>query len=875
MKSLFLLLITTLSLSYVYAQPPQGGGRPQSGGFGGNATGHFYGKIVDSKTNKGLNGATVQLIRSVTDSTSAARDIPVGTGFTETNGDFSFDNIVIRGKLTLRVTNVGYTDVSMPVSLDAGNADKDLGNIKLEASQATLAGVVVTSSAKPFFEMGVDRKVFNVDKNIVTTGQTATEVMKQIPSLNVDVDGNVTLRNAAPTIFIDGRPTTLTLDQIPADIIDKVELVTNPSAKYDASGGNAGILNIVLKKNKKSGYNGNIRAGVDSRGRINSGVDYSIRKNKFNYSVSANLNQRKSKYTNLIDRNNYVSNVETNEVHQFSKGINPGTFAFLRGGIDFFADNRNTFSASANYVHGEFNSFEDQTIDSSITGSLLTQSLRNANTQRQFNNFGGQFGYKHNFARDGHDITADFNYNSSKNNNTGDYITNYYTVTGLSKYNPYLQKIDGGGYNRFMTVQTDYENPINDKNKIEAGARVALRNFLNNNDQFVSNDGTGNYIQLSNLSSKYKFQDQVYAAYATYSLKAKKWNYQVGLRAESSNYNGTLLGKDSSFKISYPLSLFPSAFVTYRLDDKQDFQANYSRRINRPNFWQLLPFIDNTDPLNLSIGNPGLRPEFTNSFEVNYSNVYTKGANLLISAYYKHNTNLITNYNYYDLNPDKTVNQADSVWFFTYVNAQSSNIYGLEITNRITIAKIWDMTANINFFNSEIKGGEDAKVAVDQQRWSYFAKLNNNFRFKKGLSVQLSGDYTSKTIVPASSGSSRNSGGGGGFGGPSTSAQGYIFPRYSFDAAIRKEWNFKGGNVLSATLGMNDFARTQLYKTYSEAQTSANSTGNYFTQISKRRRDPQVLRFTVNYRFGKFDASTNKRKNNRSQESGGDMMQGG
>ena len=873
MKSFYLLLFSVLIVHSIYAQQP-GGSRPPGGGNWGGAAvnGHFYGKIVDSKTNKGLNGATVQLVRQAKDSSGNQRDVPVATGFTEANGDFEFENVSAKGKLTLRVTNVGYKDVSALVSLDPGSADKDLGNIKVEQSEATLSGVTVTTSAKPFFEMGVDRKVFNVDKNIVTTGQTATEVMKQIPSLNVDVDGNVTLRNAAPTIFIDGRPTTLTLDQIPADIIDRVELVTNPSAKYDASGGNAGILNIVLKKNKKTGYNGNIRAGVDTRGRINSGVDLSLRQNKFNYSVSANVNQRKSKYTNLIDRNNFTDGLAS-EIHQFSKGTNPGTFAFLRGGIDYFVDNRNTFSLAANYVHGSFNSNEDQTIDSSITGSLLTQSIRDANTQRNFNNFGSQFGYKHNFAKEGHDITADVNYNSSKNNNSGDYATNYYTATGLPKYNPFLQKIDGGGYNRFTTLQTDYENPINSKTKIEAGARVALRSFLNDNLQYISSNKDSAYTLLPNISSQYKFKDQVYAAYATYSLKLKKWNYQFGLRAESSNYNGTLLGKDSTFKIRYPVSLFPSAFITYRIDDKQDLQANYSRRINRPNFWQLLPFIDNTDPLNLSIGNPNLRPEFTNSFEVNYSYVYTKGANLLISGYYKHNENLITNYIYRDANPDKTVNKQDSVYFSSFVNAQSSNTYGLEITNRITIAKMWDMTANINFFNSQINGGEAIKGDITQQRWSYFAKLNNNVKFKKGFSFQISGNYQSKSILPAGSGSARNGGQGGGFGGPpATSAQGYIYPNYSFDAAIRKEWTLKGGNALSATLSINDFARTFVYKTYSESTISAS---DYFNQISKRRRDPQVVRLNINYRFGKFDPNLFKRKNTKSGDASGDMVSPG
>ncbi len=875
MKSFYLLLITLLGFHFTYAQIP-GGNRPAgAGNWGGGAgmTGHFFGKIVDSKTNKGLNGATVLLIRSARDSSGNAHDVPVTTGITEANGDFNFENIPMKGKLTLRVTSIGYKDISQLVSLDPGSADKDLGNIKLEQTETTLGGVTVTTSAKPFFEMGVDRKVFNVDKNIVTTGQTATEVMKQIPSLNVDVDGNVTLRNAAPTIFIDGRPTTLTLDQIPADIIDRVELVTNPSAKYDASGGNAGILNLVLKKNKKVGYNGNIRAGVDSRGRINSGVDLSFRQNKFNYSVSANVNQRKSKYTNIIDRNNYTGGVAS-QIHQYSKGVNPGTFEFFRGSIDYLPDNRNTFTIAGNYVHGSFNSNEDQTIDSSITGSLLTQSIRNAITDRSFNNFGAQLSYKHNFAKDGHDISADVNYNSSKNNNDGDYETNYYTATGSPKYSPYLQKINGGGYNRFTTIQVDYENPITSKAKIEAGARAALRSFLNDNNQFYSFNPDSAYIPLPNISSQYKYNDQVYAAYATYSLKTKKWNYQLGLRAESSNYNGTLLGKDSAFKINYPVSLFPSAFITYQIDDKQDFQANYSRRINRPNFWQLLPFIDNTDPLNLSIGNPGLRPEFTNSFEVNYSYAYTKGANLLVSGYYKHSTDLITNYIYYGANPDLTINKNDSVYFSTFVNANSSSTYGLELTNRITVAKIWDVTANINFFNSKINGSSDGKTTgevITQQRWSYFAKLNNNFKFKHGYSLQLSGNYQSKAVLPAGSGSARNSGQGGGFGGPpATSAQGYIFPNYSFDAAIRKEWTFKkSGSGLSATLSINDFARTFVYKTYSESYISSS---DYFNQISKRRRDPQVVRLNINYRFGKFDANLFKRKNTKSDASGGTDM---
>lgn len=833
--------------------------------------GHFFGKIVDAKTNKGLNAATVLLIDSRKDSTGKTRDVPVATVLTESNGDFNLEQLPARGNFTLRVTNIGYTDYVTAVAFDPGSFNKDLGNIKLEPSETSLAGVTVTSSAKPFFEMGVDRKVFNVDKNIVTTGQTATEIMKQIPSLNVDIDGNVTLRNASPTLFVDGRPTTLTLDQIPADIIDKVELVTNPSAKYDASGGNAGILNIVLKKNKKTGYNGNVRAGVDSRGRVNGGFDLNVRQNKLNYFISGNVNQRRSRSWTDIQRNSY-NNGDIANIHQYSRGLNNGMFAFVRGGFDYFMDNRNTLTVSANYVNGTFNNDEDQTIDSIVNGGFVTKSLRDAITKRNFRVAGVQLGYKHNFAKEGHDITADVNYNYSKNDNDGNYDTRYYTPEGYQKYSPYLQQIGGGGFNKFITIQSDYENPITSKAKIEAGVRAALRKFENENIQSYYDTSVKGYVNLANISSRYRFTDQVFAAYATYSLKLKKFNYQFGLRAESSNYNGTLLGKDSSFKVSYPVSLFPSAFVTYKISETQDMQANYSRRINRPNFFQLLPFIDNTDPLNLSVGNAALRPEFTNSYEVNYSNAYKKGANLLISAYYKRSTNLITNYIYRDVNPDKTINKADSVYFSTFVNANNSRTYGFEFTNKILLLKIWDMTANINLFNSKINGSNLVQD-VTVERWSWFAKLNNNIKLPKGFSIQLSGDYQSKTVLPASSGSARNGGSGGGWGPPPmTSAQGYIFPRYSFDAAVRKEWSLKGGAAASLTLSINDFARTQRYKTYSESNFSAT---DYFTQVAFRRRDPQVVRLNFSYRFGKFDASLFRRRSNPSGAPAGTEMMGG
>src|SRR5690606_28775536 len=263
--------------------------------------------------------------------------------------------------------------------------DKDLGNISLSIDEQVLGNVVVTSS-KPLMQLGIDRKIFNVDQNIVTAGGTGVDVMRNVPSLNVDIDGNVSLRNNTPQIFVDGRPTTLTLEQIPADAIESVEVITNPSAKFDASGGTAGILNIVLKKNRKVGYNGSVRANLDSRGRIGFGGDINVRQNKINVFVNGNFNQRKSRGTGTTER---TTKGFSPDYYQFQedRSIFDGNFKFFRGGIDYFMTNRTTLSASVNVANGKFepysrNLYRTDTLSSPFNSTL---SERTSNSVREFN----------------------------------------------------------------------------------------------------------------------------------------------------------------------------------------------------------------------------------------------------------------------------------------------------------------------------------------------------------------------------------------------------------------------------------------------------------------------------------------------------------
>lgn len=881
MRRVAFILITVLTGLNTFAQYAAGGGGRPGGNFN---IGHLYGKVVDGKTNKGVDAVTIQLAGNKFDTaTKKMKEVIFNTMITKQNGDFSFENLPVMGNFKLKVGALGYKALEKQVNFGikmpqgssgqggggmqqlAGMIDKDLGNIKLEEDAANLGNVTVTSSAKPQFELGIDRKIFNVDKNLVSTGQTATEIMKSIPSLNVDIDGNVTMRNATPTIFIDGRPTTLTLDQIPADIIDKVELITNPSAKFDASGGNAGILNIVLKKNKKTGYNGGIRAGIDSRAKINLGGDLNLRQNKINISLNGNYNQRKSLSTGITDRNNLLTS--SSAVHNVSDGTNNGYFGFFRSGLDYFVDNRNTLTVGANYVRGQFENENVQTVDSTIKGIYSSYNKINNNSHFAFENVGTQLSYKHNFAKNGENFSADFNYNSSKNNNEAHINTQTYNTDNTGKGRALMQQTIGNGYNHFYTLQTDFENPINEDTKLEAGARAAIRDFGNNSDQYRYDYNTGQFVLIPVISNKYKFNDQVYAAYTTYSFKLKKWSYQLGLRAESSNYTGTLLkagGADSAqFKVNYPLSLFPSAFITYKYTDKQDFQVNYSRRVNRPNFFQLMPFPDYSDPQNINIGNAGLKPEFTNSFELSYNNAYKRNANFLATVFFKYSTDLITRYVYRDKNALSPT--GDSAYFNTFINADNSISYGLELTNKMPVTKWWDLTLSANLYNSQINASVPGQN-IDNSLVSWFAKMNSNFKLTKTVSIQFSGDYQAKTVLAPSTGGDRRGGGGMMFGGPQATAQGYNLPRYGFDLAIRKDWTWKNGQSGSLTLSMNDVFRTQVFKSYSESI--------YFTQNNERWRDQQMLRLNFSYRFGKFDTTLFKRKNTKAEQGGGmDMMQ--
>jgi len=879
MKKWSLLLTFLAGVCSLNAQFPGGGA-----GKGAPNMGHVYGKLVDS-LGKPVTEATVVLLHNKYDSVTKKSKMILLKGSTTTaNGEFNFEDLPIFGQLKLKVSATGYKPLEQNISFqmkmppggvprnttDPAQAmsamssaingfDKDLGNIKMTIDVAQLQSVTVTAT-KATLKMDIDKKTYNVEKDLVNAGGTAMDVMKNVPSVNVDIDGNLTLRNAPPILYVDGRPTTLTLDQIPADAIESVEVITNPSAKYDASS-SAGIINIVLKKNRKTGYNGNARAGFDSHGAINGGLNFNLRQDKFNFTANGFYNQNKGVTTGSIDRYNYADTPTS--IYQTMNNKNHGAFAFGSLGFDYFMTNRTTFSLTGVHVHGEFkpDQYADITNNVFVPGDPeeTTYSNRSSNGQRTFDANGLQFAFKHLFPKEGENITADLNYFGGKNTNNTYTNTNFLTgQPGSDVAYDQQQKVNGSCSNKFLTIQTDYVHPFDTKTKLEAGLRLNTQHLVSNSYTYYDSTGKGDYYPVTAASTNYTNTNNVYAAYVSFTSAIKDFGYQAGLRVESSNYTGELTNTKQNFSNSYPLSLFPSLFLSQKLSNKQELQISYTRRINRPNFFQLIPYTDYSDTLNITQGNPNLQPEFTNSLEFSYLKTLKANNTFLASLYYKRTDQLITRY--VDTFTNAISGKQDLV--NTWVNANYSQTVGAEFTAVNTITKWWDLTTNINVYNAYINI-TNINTTSQPAMWSWFGKLNANFKLPWKLKLQATAFYQSKSNLPVNSTAGTERGPGGNAGVTSAS-QGYVSPFWSVDAAISK--SFLKNDAASISVSISDIFRSRWTDQYSTQP-------GVFTQQYDRIRDPQLVRVNFTYRFGKMDVSLFKRKNMNSSGSQ-DAMQG-
>jgi outer membrane receptor protein involved in Fe transport len=808
------------------------------------------GIVADSNTSLRISGATVEIsIRQAESSANTQGLFRKKTVITNASGKFEIDRIPFTAELYVVVSAVGYKQamkiVAVPLNIkNSMSITVSAGVIKLVKEYKALDAVVISSRSKSMLEFQNDKRVFHADKAIVSQGGTAIDLMKTIPSLSVDADGNVTMRNSSPQILVDGRPSLLTLEQIPADMIEKVELITNPSARFDASS-SAGIINIILKKSKVAGINGIASIGAGVPGLFNSNMNVNFRQKKFNLFAGGNYNQSGGKIKEQSYRENKSNGLITDYFAQQSQSGRARNNFSLRGGIDYYISKKSTVSFVHNMSKGKNSANEKQVQEYYDDEKLLLYSgLRVTDRMGDYRRNSSRLSFEQKFRND-EKLTADITFNSSNGKNGSAYGNNFFLPDGENYMDENRVRSSGNDRGNQFIGQIDYSRKWNDDKRIEAGLRIFHNKSRSEFNSFQVNSAQSE-IKLP-LSNNYSYTENVNAAYFNYAGKWKSFSYQAGLRFELSDFNGLLIDSNAHFGYHFPeglkhlgYAIFPSFFISKSFTENSDFQLSYSKRIRRPGFWQVNPYIDINDPMNIRLGNPQLKPEYTNSIEFNFFNRFKKEGSLLAALYFKNNVGDITLFSdtlstalYQQLSeasisPDAILN--------SYINAGYTNRAGLEVIIEKKIFNNLDLSYS-NELQYRVTKASTEKLILNNSGLNFETRLTGAYKFPaapgnffNAINLQLTAGYESPRIIP----------------------QGKIKGRFVSDFAVRKEFLKK--RAASIVVSVNDLFNSQKFGTIYNT--------DKFYQDSYRRWNVRTFRVTFAYRFGnsKIDLFNKKKR---------------
>ncbi|MEP7372584.1 MAG: TonB-dependent receptor [Chitinophagaceae bacterium] len=708
--------------------------------------GKIIGSIKDG-SQRNLQSATLTLLRAIDFSS-------VKFAVANKNGEYEFVNIS-EGKYIVSVTVVGYEKIFSAVfEITEAIPEINLGVITLTEKSRSLGEVTVTAK-KPFIETKIDKTVVNVEASPTSAGATALEILEKSPGISVDNDGNISLRGKAGVIvMLDGKLSYLSaadlanmLKNMPASALEQIEIMTNPSSKYDASG-NSGIINIKTKKGKNAGFNGSVMVGITSSiykpkdavyfmPKSQNSINFNWRKNKINFFGNYNPNTFRGRNiltfeNRFLDNNNDIIGYNNTET-RFKFGNNNHT---LKLGLDWYADKRDVFglvvSGFAFKGHPTPTTIGDLTDENRQQESRLVSHTEN---RINFKNGTLNLNWKHNFDTTGKELTADFDYvvYSSVSNMvlTTDYYDNLLQHSGASSLRGHLPSdID------IYTFKTDYVHPVKG-GRIEAGLKFS----------YVKNDNEVNYENLIDdiwetdlvRSNHFIYDENINAAYINYNKQIKKWSFQAGLRVENTIAHGNQLGnqviQQTKFKRD-TTNLFPTAFVSYTVNDKNGLTFSYGRRINRPNYQDLNPFTFFLDSLSYRQGNIYLRPQYTHNFELTHS----FKSKFITTLNYSTTDDVISQITKVDPN-----NPASKIRFVTVDNVAKFRNLGISVTAPVTIAKWWNVNIFTNVFYNQYQGVYDT-IKIDLSFTSFMVNITNNLNFGKGYSGEISGFYRYKGI---------------------------------------------------------------------------------------------------------------------------------
>lgn len=778
------------------------------------------GKLIDATTKEALPFASILVsqARIGTDS------LKIGSSTNE-KGEFLIQNLAI-GKAKISISFVGYLKIEKTIRIPE---ETNLGIISLQAETSILKEVSVKAQ-KNTATLNLDKRVFNVSDGITSIGGTAENLLRNIPSLSIDADGSAILRNSSATIYINGKPTQLSLAQIPANQIESVEVISNPSAKYEAAA-TGGIVNLVLKKNRAAGYNGTASVGIGNAGRFDGMLNAEMNRGKWNLSVLYNANATQ----NLLDNYAYRTNFSNNGVvsSYFNQNTNiklNNVFQNSRIAADYNINKNNTISIAGIYVLGKFNSLTNQSYDNFDANHIrTTYGERRTTPNNTFNNKGLELDWKHNFPQKGRTLSFTSGYNHNNVSNAADWLTTSLNIDGTNQVgSPEKDKIAGNTIGNQLVAQLDYSHPINDSTKWELGLRSLT--YIRDQQYFFNQfqEATNSYKLLADYSQNARITETVNALYALYTTRLKhNISLQAGLRIEQSSLQGvSRFEPATTFGYYYPSTtgknwikaLFPSFAISKKLGEESEIGLNLSRKIGRPGWRQIFIGIQSSDKQNITIGNPALQPEFVNTAELNYNKSFGK-TNWLSSAYYIYEDNTIKPF----VQPSTT---DPSILVTTFTNVKVDIQGGFENTVTFYAVKNLSVLASLNVFNFTLQTDTYSKSL-----WTARSKLNLTYKFKGNLSAQLSGNYDAK----------------------SPSLQGYRKPIRAADFAIRKTfWNNKGSIAFTVNDIFNSRKQISIYDQATAYQESMN------------RREVRFYKLTLQLPLNRKSTTNVKKKNSNS-----------
>ncbi|MFC6224522.1 outer membrane beta-barrel protein [Hymenobacter artigasi] len=782
------------------------------------ASGTVSGRLLDAATNEPLPFAGVVLLRA-TDSSFVA-----GAQTLET-GAFAIEKVPF-GSYVLRASVVGYRTGQRAVALTAAAPTLQLGPLRLRVAATKLAEVVVKGE-RAIVTDNLDKKVIDVTKDLTATGGTAVDVLQNVPSVTVDQSGAVSLRGSTNVkIFVDGKPTGVTLDQLPASSIQTIEVVTNPSSRYDAEG-SAGIINIVLKKERQDGWNGQASATAGTGQKYNTSLGLNYHKGKVNVFGSYDFrDDRRTGYGSVRQR---TTRLDTTVVlNQDRSSVSQGISHAVRLGLDYALTPDQTLTLT---VQPRFNTQDNRenilsTQTNLSTGDMpplgnSTRYVTNAGTAKQAD---FSLDYRRLWpAQKRRELTANAIYTPVQYNIGVNSDVNFRDQTTGSQHQQFNTQND------LASAQIDYVMPVGEKGRYELGAKSISRRS-DNDYQYRSRP-----VLAFDPSNRFIYHEYIQAAYGTYANAAGDFSYQFGLRLEQTNTRGDQSTDVPAghFTRSY-LSLFPSAVLAYDVSKENRVQLSYSRRVQRPSADELNPFPDRSDPLNLRTGNPLLIPEFVHSLELGNQRFFGASSSVSATAFYRLEENTITNIR----DPffrDPVTNAL--VTNTTRLNVGQETNYGLELVASAPVTSIWKVSANTSAFRRIIKGSTPTNLDFNNSNIVYTARLNTTVSPTKKLDLQLSANYRS----------------------PVVSAQGQRLTQFSADFAAKQSVLKDKGNI---TLRVSDIFNT--------LQFNFNAYGPGFESLARNKRESRILYLGFSYRFGNAgDTPRSKRKDEQPDDAGG------